>query len=125
MKIAERVGMKTHTKTKPLFDLSQAMSFLMTSIETGIYNTASSAALLYTLGTADELNAETVIDQYSLATGRDIKSTSVMSTAGFTPPGGARSVATHPGSAPRNAPSRPAVHAANGRSAGAVNVLNR
>jgi hypothetical protein len=126
MKIAERVGMRTHAKTKPLFDLAQAMSYLMTSIEAGNYIQSTGAALLYTLGTADEINAEVVIDQYSLATGRDIKSTSVMSTAGFTPPGGSRAAAPQPASTPRNAPSqRPAVHASNGRSTGAVNVLNR
>jgi len=78
MKLAERVGMAAHTRTKPLFDLAQAFSFLLQSIEGGAYNDASGAALLYNLGSVDELNAEVVIDQYSLATGRDLKATSVV-----------------------------------------------
>jgi hypothetical protein len=75
-KIAERVGMKPHSKAKSLFDLAQPFSILMQQIETGQFNTPAGAELLVTLVPPNvvEPNAETVIDQYALATGREIKS---------------------------------------------------
>ncbi|MBV9825476.1 MAG: hypothetical protein JO001_07370 [Alphaproteobacteria bacterium] len=79
-KIAERVGMSAHTRAKPLFDLSQAFSSLMQSIETGLFNTPGAVATLYTPPSTIEANAEIVIDQYSLATGRDLKAPSVTVT---------------------------------------------
>jgi hypothetical protein len=63
------------------------------------------------------LNAEVTIDQYGLATGRDLKATSVMARDGL---------------AQRPAPPRPALptrptaaRAGNGRSTTAQNVLTR
>jgi hypothetical protein len=85
-KIAERVGMPAHIKTKPLLDLSQEFSFLLQSIETGAYNTPGAASLLYTLGTPIEQSAEIVIDQYSLATGRNLKASHVAVTERRTAP---------------------------------------
>ena len=46
-KIAERVGMSAHPKSKPLFDLAGPLSFLMQSIETGKHNDYVGAQLLY------------------------------------------------------------------------------
>jgi hypothetical protein len=85
-KIAERVGMSAHIKTKPLLDLSQEFSFLLQSIEGSAYNTPAAAPLLYTLGTPIETNAEIVIDQYSLATGRNLKASHVAITERRTAP---------------------------------------
>jgi hypothetical protein len=78
-KIAERVGMKAHPKSKPFFDLAGPFSILMQSIETGKFNDTTGAALLYSQIAPNfpARNAETVIDQYSLATGRDLKSQAV------------------------------------------------
>jgi len=45
----------------------------MQQIETGRFNDPAIAKLLITLGNDLELNAEKVIDQYALATGRDVK----------------------------------------------------
>jgi hypothetical protein len=75
-KIAERVGMTAHPKSKPFFDLAGPFSVLMQSIETGKFNHTTGAELLYlqTPGNFSAKNAETVIDQYTLATGRDLKS---------------------------------------------------
>ncbi|MFY9803465.1 MAG: hypothetical protein WA211_08605 [Candidatus Acidiferrales bacterium] len=73
-KIAERVGMTAHPKSKPFFDLAAPFSILMQSVETGQLNDTTGAATLYSLATPPAQNAETVIDQYSLATGRDLKS---------------------------------------------------
>jgi hypothetical protein len=85
-KIAEKVGMSAHSKAKPLFDLSQAFSFLLQSIETGVYNTPATVAVLYTPGSPIESNAEIVIDQYYLATGRDLKAPAVTLTQRATTP---------------------------------------
>jgi hypothetical protein len=79
-KIAERVGMSANARAKPLFDLSQAFSSLMQSIETGMFNAPGAVATLYTPPSSIEANAEIVIDQYSLATGRDLKAPSVTLT---------------------------------------------
>ena len=79
-KIAERVGMSAHSRAKPLFDLSQAFSSLMQSIETGLFNTPAAVKPLYMAPSSIEANAEIVIDQYSLATGRDLKAPSVTLT---------------------------------------------
>jgi hypothetical protein len=105
-KLADRVGLKPHTKAKPLFDLAQPFSFLLQAIETGSFNSPANAALFYTLGNVVEMNAEVVIDQYSLATGRDLKASSVAERQ-------------RPG-LPRSAvPARPALDAhANGHSNG-------
>ena len=74
-KIAERVGMQAHVRTKPLLDLSGPFSVLLQSIETGAFNQTMGAETLYfPAGTVVARTAETVIDQYSLATGRDLKS---------------------------------------------------
>jgi hypothetical protein len=75
-KIAERVGMTAHSKSKPLFDLCGPFSVLMQSVESSAFNEPSGAQLLYsqTPPTAISRNAEKVIDQYSLATGHNLKS---------------------------------------------------
>jgi hypothetical protein len=76
-KIAERVGMTAHPKSKPFFDLAAPFSKLMQSIETGSYNEPWQAPVLYALMSPAADIAEKVIDQYSLATGRDLKSQAV------------------------------------------------
>jgi hypothetical protein len=79
-KIAERVGMSVHSRAKPLFDLSQAFSSLLQSIETGLFNDPGGVAPLYTPPSTIEANVEIVIDQYSLATGRDLKARTIATT---------------------------------------------
>jgi hypothetical protein len=78
-KIAERVGMTAHPKSKPFFDLAAPFSVLMHSIETGVFNDPVGAQALYSQVAPNfaARNAETVIDQYTLATGRDLKSLAV------------------------------------------------
>jgi hypothetical protein len=76
-KIAERVGMTAHPKSKPFFDLAAPFSALMQSIETNQFNQPSGAQLLYWPPSAISDMAEKVIDQYSLATGHDLKSQAV------------------------------------------------
>jgi hypothetical protein len=81
-KIAERVDMKINPSSKMLFDLAQPFSILMQSIETGAFNTPQGAKLLFTLQPPNlvEPNVEVVIDQYALATGRDLKAQAVAVT---------------------------------------------
>lgn len=79
-KMAERVGMTAHSKADPLLELAQPFSFLMQAIETGTFNTPAGAQLLYQPGTFTQRNAETVIDQYTLATNRDLKARPVVIT---------------------------------------------
>jgi hypothetical protein len=76
-KIAERVGMSAHPKSKPFFDLASPLSKLMQEIESGAFNKPPLAQALYFPASKISQNAEVVIDQYSLATGRDIKAQSV------------------------------------------------
>jgi hypothetical protein len=76
-KIAERVGMTAHPKSKPFFDLAAPLSTLMQFIETGKFNNASIAQTLYYPPSPVSEIAEAAIDQYTLATGRDLKSQAV------------------------------------------------
>jgi hypothetical protein len=78
-KIAERVHMTCHAKSKPFFDLAAPFSTLLQSVESGAFNTPAGAQLLYTQTPPNAVsrNAEEVIDQYSLATGRDLKSQAI------------------------------------------------
>jgi len=97
-KIAERVHMTCHVKSKPFFDLAAPFSTLLQSVESGAFNSPAGAQLLYTQTPANVVsrNAEEVIDQYSLATGRDLKSKPVLVTGHSTP---------SPMQSPRHAPS--------------------
>ena len=76
-KVAERVRMTAHPKSKPFFDLAAPFSILMQSIETNAFSDPAGAQSLYFPPSPISENAETVIDQYSLATGRDLKSQAV------------------------------------------------
>ncbi len=77
-KLGERVGLAPHSKTKPFFDLAGPFSTLLQGVETGAFNDATGAQLLYGQPPTDiSANAELVIDQYTLATGRDLKSSSI------------------------------------------------
>jgi hypothetical protein len=78
--IAGRVGMSAHSKAKALFDLSQPFSSLIQSIETNSFSDPANVPLLYSTGSPIATNAEIVIDQYSLATGRDLKAPAMTMT---------------------------------------------
>lgn len=85
-KIAERVGMRPHSKAKAFFDLAHPFSLLLQAIETGSFNQPSGASALFN-GPLHSASARIVIDQYSLATGRDLKAgTVVLTQQAMTPP---------------------------------------
>ena len=114
-KLAERVGMTPHPKSKPLFDLAGPFSTLMQSIETGTFNQPSGAQLLYWPPSAVTDMAEKVIDQYSLATGRDLKAQAVSVVPRSTTPSlvpTKRPTAPTAQTTPRLAPQRPNGHGA-------------
>ncbi len=61
-KIAERVGMQSHVRSKPLLDLAGPFSILLQAIETGTFNDPTGAETLYLpAGTPIAQTAETVI----------------------------------------------------------------
>ncbi len=66
--------MTSHLRSKFLFDLAQPLSFLMQAIEMGSFNTPVKAATLYELNQIPQVQAELVIDNYSIASNVDLKS---------------------------------------------------
>jgi hypothetical protein len=109
-KLAQRVGLRAHSRAKSLFDLAQPFSYLMQSVELGAFNDPAGAALLFNITSPNnvaELNAEIVIDQYSIATGIDLKASSIIE-------GPARSVPARPVPSRQPLPAR-ASGATNGR----------
>ena len=115
-KIGERVGIRVNPKAKPLFDLAAPFSGLLQQIESGAYNQAAGAVLLYKPLSDTSRNAETVIDQYTLATGRDLKSQPVtmVSRAASTVVSGNGSAQGRP-TPPQLPPRRPERQIAGGR----------
>lgn len=71
-KIAERVGMPAHGKSKNFFDLSDPMSQLLTQIEVGTYNDPGAVGALYQAGTVQD-DMRTIITHWSITTGHDMK----------------------------------------------------
>lgn len=80
-KIAERVRLRPHSQAKAFFDLAQPLSLLLQAIETGAFNDQTSAQLLYQPGTNMAAITRVIIDNYTVATGRDLKASSVAVTA--------------------------------------------
>jgi hypothetical protein len=100
--LAMRVNMKPHLQSRHLFNLAQPLSYLLQSIETSYLNVPANAQLLYSPLVANplEANAETVIDEYSAASGVDLKAKAVSMTD-----------RTKAAPAPRAAPRIPPPHA--------------
>ncbi|MEU2042485.1 hypothetical protein [Nocardia niwae] len=77
-KIGERVGLAPHTKSESFFRLAPAMSTLLSRIELGDFNTSSTVSVLYAdpeTGPPNIVRTEMldIINQWSTATGRDMK----------------------------------------------------
>ncbi len=71
-KIAERVGLPAHGKSKSFFDLADPMSWLLTQIEMGTYNEASEVPALYEAGSVQDAMKD-IITHWSISTGRNMK----------------------------------------------------
>lgn len=74
--LAMRVNMRSHLQSRHIFNLAQPLSFILQGIEMNTYSDPVGAALLYQVlpsPSPAEINAEIVIDEYSAATGVDLK----------------------------------------------------
>ena len=73
------INLPAHKISKSFFDMADAISRILTQIETGIYNTPGAAPALYTPGPIQD-DIRTIITHWSLTTGRDLRSTKVTPT---------------------------------------------
>ncbi len=71
-KIGERVGLPAHGKSEDYFRLAEPMSRVIRALETGNYNTAANAPLLFAGPLQPDLY--TIITHWASATGRSLKS---------------------------------------------------
>jgi hypothetical protein len=69
--IAERVRLPAHAMSKSFFDIADAVSRLLTAIESGIFSVLGSAPALFTGPISDDVRK--VITHWSIATGHDLK----------------------------------------------------
>lgn len=79
-KIAQRVGKPAHALSKNFFDMADAISRILTQIETNIYSTAEAVPALYTYtntpgGPIHDIKK--IITHWSITTGHDLKSKKV------------------------------------------------
>jgi hypothetical protein len=85
--LGEKVGIPAHARSHSYLLLAPALSTLLIQIEAGHYSTSATARNLYILGTPTNPIREmlaSIITQWSMATGRDLKSPRV--TVGSPPP---------------------------------------
>ena len=81
--IGERVGIPAHARSHSYFILAPATSTLLVQIEGGDYSTRTGAEDLYASGTNPIRDmVATIISQWSLATGRDLKASRVQTVTG-------------------------------------------
>jgi hypothetical protein len=87
-KIGERVGVPSHANSHSYFILAPRVSELLNAIEQGIFSSTATATVLYTeppgtpIGTLGPIseNVMVIIDQWSRATGRNLKAMAVAAT---------------------------------------------
>ena len=73
-KIAQRVGLPAHGLSKSYFDIADSISRILIEIETGIFNTPAAVPALYTpAGGGPEEAMRTIIQHWSIITGREMK----------------------------------------------------
>jgi hypothetical protein len=89
-KVAERVGMRPHPHSESFFSLAPRVSALLKRIEAGDYNNPSTVNVLYAdplSGPPNPIRKDTldIINQWSIATGRDMKARRTTVTARTTP----------------------------------------
>jgi hypothetical protein len=74
-KVGERVGLPPHIQSESFFRLSTRMSYLFKQIELGAYNDPRTVSALYAQLAGNPLRDDMldIINQWSIATGRDMK----------------------------------------------------
>ena len=84
-KVGERVGLAPHGKTSHFIELAEPLALFLRMVETGAYSTPGTALLLISPPLPGQPRIQdqmrTIINRYSLATGRDLKARSVTVTA--------------------------------------------
>jgi hypothetical protein len=80
-KVAERVGLPAHGLSKHYFDMADAISRILTQIESNDYDTADKVRALFTpeetLLASPEAAMRTIITHWTAITGRDVKARKV------------------------------------------------
>src|SRR5215217_5600604 len=91
--IGERVGLPAHGKAYDLFGLADPMSRLLIAIESGSLSNAANVPVLYAGGppplpppTPLRIDVQTIITNWSSATGRNMKAEPVTASPGAIPP---------------------------------------
>lgn len=105
-KIGERVGVAPHAQSESFFRLAPRMSPLFRQIEEGTYNSISAVSALYadpSSGPPNPLRRDMldVINQWSIATGRDMKAKRTTPTPRTAPANGRALLAVGNGAAAR------------------------
>lgn len=72
-KISNRVGIATHPRARDLIEMAEAASTILRACELEAFNTNAGAASLYTPGSPMLEDVLTIINHWSLATGRNLK----------------------------------------------------
>ncbi len=74
-KLGEKAQKPAHKLSKSFFDLADALSLILTQIETGIYNDEVAVPALYTTvaGGGPEVAMRTIITHWSIVTGRNLR----------------------------------------------------
>jgi len=74
-KVAQVVGLSAHGLSHSYFDIAQALSLVLNGIESDFFSTAANADLLYDPAKPQSVEPQmrTVINHWSVITGRDVK----------------------------------------------------
>jgi len=79
--LGEKVGLPAHTKSEHFFELSEPSSRLLLRVEAGDFDNSADAHLLYDETDPITFDIQDLITHWSMATGRDMKATTVMAPA--------------------------------------------
>jgi hypothetical protein len=80
-KVAQLVGLPAHGLSHSYFDIASPLSVVLTAIETGQFNSAANTRLLYEpIAGSLEPEMRSIINHWSIITGRDVKAGKVATT---------------------------------------------
>jgi hypothetical protein len=79
--LGEKVGLPAHSKSEHFFELSEPSSRLLLRVEAGDFDNSADAHLLYDESDPITFDIQDLITHWSMATGRDMKATTVMTPA--------------------------------------------
>jgi hypothetical protein len=79
-RVAERVGLASHSKSRSLFALAKPLSNLLSQIELGTYSDSQQVRPLYDPNLTPNATQDTlsIINHWASATGKNLKATPVM-----------------------------------------------